>query len=136
MIENKNTRFINSRCIRLFRTHNIFAIAVLVLALATANATWSQAVPRVVDLGQLTFEDAEVDIRLTSANTGFVVAKCIGCNIEVDTLRLTLDEDSKALLNHQEISFAEAMQIPGGFHAVIYDPYTMRLVKLSIVTDL
>ena len=130
----------------IFQVHNLLRIpltgglafglaaSLLVAGLSFTQPAWSQA--RMVDLGHLTLEDAKVRIRMTSATNGTMIAICEGCDLDVDTIRLKIDENSTALLNHQEITFEEAMKIKSDLQAVIYDPVEMHLFKLSIVTNL
>ena len=95
---------------------------------------WSQA--RIVDAGQLSIENAEVSMRLTTANKGSVSVRCIDCGENTESIRLKLDKNSKAYVNGGPVSFADAEKISGGLKSVNYDPKTGKLASLHILTNL
>ena len=88
----------------------------------------------ITDLGQRTIEDAYVQITLYPDNTGYVVANCTSC-LQSQSLKLSLDAQSIALLNYIQTTFTNAAEIGYAYRSVTYDPNTMRLVKLSIVNQ-
>lgn len=92
---------------------------------------WSQVLVR--DLGLRAIEGAWTSITLTSERTGLLETGCTDCR-ETASVLLTVDALSKILHNHEPVTFADAAAISGGGRDVIYDPNSMRLVTLSIVS--
>jgi len=90
-----------------------------------------QAEPVMIDMGQISIEDAQIRIRMKSENTGIIVARCPGCK----PVRLKIDKNSKVTINQISAKFKQAQAISNGFNAVLYNPKTSRLIKLMIKTQ-
>lgn len=96
-----------------------------------ALPAWPQVLVR--DLGMQSIESAWTSITLTSERTGLLEAKCAVCRKATSVL-LTVDALSRILHNHEPVTLAEAAAISGGGRGVVYDPNSMRLVTLFIVS--
>lgn len=109
----------------------IFAILVAGITLAQADAV--RAEPVMIDLGQVAIEQADVILQLTGENSGYMLANCTGCPA-ASQVRLLIDSDSEATINHQPANFSEINGLDG-FTGVIYDPENQRLVRISVFTN-
>ena len=108
------------------------AVSGLLLSLVVALPCWSQTLVR--DTGTRSIEGAWTSITLTSDTAGLVEARCMDCP-DVPTVLLTVDARSSILLDHEPITLSRAATISGGWYrGLSYDPDTMRLVVLSIIS--
>jgi hypothetical protein len=95
----------------------------------------SSIAAKVVDLGHLAIEDANISVHLSTENSGHLMARCKDCGSDAPEIRLTIDQSSEVYLNHKRSSFEQIIGIDQALKAVIYEPNSMRLFKLNIVTD-
>ena len=117
------------------RIFQIFmCLVVITLWAYMVQPAWSQT--RMVDAGELSIENAEVSMRLTTANKGSVTVRCIDCGANSESIRLKLDKNSKAYINGEPVSFLDASKISEGIKSVNYDPENRKLASLLILTNL
>lgn len=105
----------------------------LIAGITLMQADAIQAEPVMIDLGQIAIEQADVQFYLNGESSGYLLANCVGCP-ESDRVRLQIDSESKATINHQPAAFS---QLAGrnDYTDVIYDPENLRLVSINILTD-
>ena len=112
----------------------LLVTAAILISILFSDTSWSQS--RIKDLGHMAIENAEVSITLNSANTGTMVARCLDCgDAGNNSISLTIDGESLAMINDNRSSFEDAQGINDAIKAVIYEPEAMRLVMLHIVTN-